>query len=144
MYTSAIILSLAAALNVASAYPVKADLHCRSGPGTSFSVVKTYKLGHQVSITCQTPGTVIKGDELWDKTSDGCYVADWYVKTGTSNYVAPKCGGGGGGSKNLPGLNPTQSKHAQAIINEAKKENLGRQGCAAGIATAIVEVGLRS
>ena len=144
MQLSLIALGLVAAVPMVSAYPVKADtLNCRSGPGTSYKVVKTYKKGADVKITCQTPGTSVEGDTLWDKTSDGCYVADYYVKTGTSGYVAAHCdasGGGGSSSGNLPGLNAVQSSHARAIIGEAKKEGLGRHGCEAGIATAIVEV----
>ena len=46
----------------------------------------------------------------------------------------------GGGSGNLPGLSATQSSHARAIIQEAKNEGLGNQGCLAGIATALTEV----
>jgi hypothetical protein len=66
-------------------------------------------------------------------------------KTGTSNYVVAHCDAGTPPSNppstgNLPGLDATQSKHAQAIIGEAKKEDLGHQGCLAGIATALVEV----
>jgi hypothetical protein len=49
-------------------------------------------------------------------------------------------GASGGGGGNLPGLDATQSSHARAIIAEAKKENLGRQGCLAGIATGLTEV----
>ncbi|KAJ2711300.1 hypothetical protein H4R19_003313 [Coemansia spiralis] len=57
----------------------------------------SYAKGQMVSITCQTPGDTIDGDSIWDMTSDGCYVADYYVKTGSSGYVTGKCGGGGGG-----------------------------------------------
>ncbi|EPS31839.1 hypothetical protein POX_d05969 [Penicillium oxalicum] len=138
MQLSVFALSAALALPLANAYPVKTDgLHCRSGPGTSYSIVKTYNTGTDLTITCQTPGPVINGDELWDKTSDGCYVSDYYVKTGTSGYVAPHCGSSSGG--NLPGLSATQSQHARDIIAEAKREGLGLQGCSAGIATALVE-----
>lgn len=49
--------------------------------------------------------------------------------------------GAGGGSGNLPGLDATQSTHARAIIAQAKSESLGRQGCLAGIATGLTEVG---
>lgn len=107
MYFSALALSAAIALPLAGAYPVKTDgLHCRSGPGTSYSIVKTYAKGTELSISCQTPGTDVDGDSLWDKTSDGCYVTDYYVLTGTSNYVAQRCGssGGGGGSAGGSGV----------------------------------------
>ncbi|KAI8319597.1 hypothetical protein GQ54DRAFT_319992 [Martensiomyces pterosporus] len=111
-YITIAALALSATTQLASGYSITgADVvNCRSGPGTSSSVVKTYKSGDNVSITCQTAGEAIRGDSLWDKTQDGCYVADYYVKTGTSNYVAAKCGGGstppppppsnGGGSSN--------------------------------------------
>jgi len=150
MHISLIALSFAAAIPIVSAYPITGDtVNCRSGPGTNHEVVKQYKKGFDVKVTCQIAGENINGDNLWDKTSDGCYVADYYVKTGTSNFVTAKCAGGSGGGSdkggndkggNLPGLSVTQSKHARAIIGEAKKENLGLQGCKAGIATALVEV----
>nr|WJZ50374.1 GH184 muramidase [Trichocladium asperum] len=142
MQLSLIALTLAAAVPIVSAYPVKETLNCRSGPGTSYKVVKTYKQGADVKITCQTTGPTIKGSNIWDKTQDGCYVADYYIKTGSSGYVAAKCGasgGDGGGSGTLPGLNAVQSKHAKAIVGQAKKDGVGRHGCEAGIATALVE-----
>ena len=92
-------LSTAAAPLVArTTYPITADaLNCRSGPSTSHGVKKTYYSGDELTLACQTPGQSIKGDSLWAKTSDGCYVADYYVSTGTSDYVVDKCGGGGSG-----------------------------------------------
>lgn len=147
MRFSLLALSAVIALPLASAYPVNTDeLHCRSGPGTNHGIVKSYKRGTDLTITCQAAGTDINGDQLWDKTSDGCYVADYYVKTGSSSYVTKRCdgssGGGGDGSSGgkLPGLSATQSKHARDIIAEAKREGLGLHGCTAGIATALVEV----
>ena len=50
----------------------------------------------RVKLTCQTPGETINGDSLWDKTTDKCYVADWFVETGTGNMVVGSCGGGSG------------------------------------------------
>lgn len=140
-------LALSLLTPLATAYPITGDVvNCRSGPGTTYDVVKSYKLNTDVSIKCQAPGTDVQGDSVWDKTADGCYVADYYVKTGSSSYVTTKCGdngggdGGSGSSGNLPGLTSTQTRHAKDIIAEAKSEDLGRQGCLAGIATAIVEV----
>ena len=40
----------------------------------------------------------------------------------------------------LPGLSKVQSAHATKIIGVAEKGKLGRHGCEAGIATALVEV----
>ncbi|KAK4107211.1 glycoside hydrolase family 24 protein [Canariomyces notabilis] len=90
---------LAAALVPALAYPITGDdVNCRSGPGTNYAVKKTYKKGTDVKVTCQTEGTNINGNSIWDKTSDGCYVSDYYVKTGSNGYVTTKCGSSGGGS----------------------------------------------
>lgn len=144
MFTPLLALTFAAIAPLVSAYPITGDgVNCRSGPGTSHSIVKSYKKGLDVAITCQTDGTDVNGNNIWDKTADGCYIADYYIKTGSSSYVTKKCdgsGSGGGSSGTLPGLTATQSKHAKAIIKEAKSESLGRQGCLAGIATALVEV----
>ncbi|KAJ5405808.1 hypothetical protein N7465_007092 [Penicillium sp. CMV-2018d] len=142
MFTPILALAFAAITPIVNAYPITGDVvNCRSGPGTSYSVVKSYKKGADVAITCQAAGTTVNGNEIWDKTSDGCYISDYYIRTGSSSYVTKKCDGssGGGSSGNLPGLTSTQSKHATAIIGEAKREDLGRQGCLAGIATGLVE-----
>ncbi|OAQ98882.1 hypothetical protein LLEC1_05941 [Akanthomyces lecanii] len=40
---------------------------------------------------------------------------------------------------NLPGLNAAQTKYANGIIAQAKKDGVGAHGCQAGIATAMVE-----
>ena len=102
-------------------YPVTDDVNCRSGPGTSFDVQKTYPKGQDVSVTCQAPGTNVNGDTLWDKTTDGCYVADWYVHTGTSNYVTAKCddsSGSSGGSGGSGGSGSCGAPHSnQATID---------------------------
>src|SRR5436190_2232455 len=95
-------LSLATAVSTASAYLIIGDVvNCRSGPSTSYSVVRTYSRGTYVKLQCQTEGESINGDALWDKTDAGCYVADYYVQTGTSNYVTGRCSGGGGGSSGI-------------------------------------------
>ncbi len=98
----------AVAVSVTNAYPITGTtVNCRSGPGTSYAVKKSYAKGADVKVTCQTTGTSVEGNNIWDKTSDGCYVADYYVKTGSSGYVTAKCdaggGGTGGGSSTIPG-----------------------------------------
>lgn len=80
---------------VVTAYPVTGTtLNCRAEPNTSSAIKKVYKKSQDVTITCQTGGPSINGNTIWDKTSDGCYVADYYVKTGSSGYVKDKCSGG--------------------------------------------------
>jgi len=89
----AFVLSLLSFAN--AAYPITGNtVNCRTGPGTSYGVKLTYKKGKKVDISCQTSGTSVNGNNIWDKTSDGCYVADYYVKTGTNGYVTKKCSGG--------------------------------------------------
>ncbi|KAJ5114836.1 hypothetical protein NUU61_000595 [Penicillium alfredii] len=150
VYIPFVALSFAAVAPLVSAYPITGDeVHCRSGPGTNHEVVKSYKKGEDIKVTCQASGTDVKGDELWDKTSDGCYVADYYVKTGTTDAVTETCKGGSGGDDDgndggssggkLPGLSSKQSSHAREIIGVAKKEDLGHRGCTVGITTALVE-----
>ncbi|KAJ1943054.1 hypothetical protein EC988_006331, partial [Linderina pennispora] len=43
-----------------------------------------------VTLSCQIPGTDVKGNNILDKTQHGCYVSDYYVDTG-NGYVAKKC-----------------------------------------------------
>ncbi|OAQ73154.1 NlpC/P60-like cell-wall peptidase [Pochonia chlamydosporia 170] len=91
--------ALAAALPMVSAYPITGnDVNCRSGPSTSDKVVRTYKKGEDVKLSCQTTGESVSGNNIWDKTQHGCYVSDYYVKTGSSSMVTGPCSGGGGGS----------------------------------------------
>ena len=102
----AILAAVASFLAPASAYAITGDnVNCRSGPGTSYAVKKVYKKGTDVKISCQTTGTNINGNNLWDKTSDGCYVSDYYVKTGSNGYVTSKCSSSGGSTCAAPKSN---------------------------------------
>lgn len=40
---------------------------------------------------CQATGPHISGNNLSDKTSDGCYVADFYFNTGMNGFATSKC-----------------------------------------------------
>lgn len=92
-------LTLAAVFSVANAYTISGDgVNCRTGPSTNDAVVTSYPKGVDVKITCQTHGENIQGTTIWDKTSDGCYVTDYYVKTGSSSMVTKDCDGGSSGS----------------------------------------------
>jgi surface antigen len=93
------LLAFTASSVTAAPYPVKAaSLNCRKSPSTSAAVVKTYRKGQDVKITCQITGPTVSGNNIWDKTSDSCYVADYYIKTGTNGFVTSKCHSSGGGS----------------------------------------------
>ncbi|KAJ1951625.1 hypothetical protein FBU59_000030 [Linderina macrospora] len=97
-------IALASLSQLVSGYAINGDnVNCRSGPGTSFDAVRKYSRGDDVTLSCQTEGEAVRGDSLWGKTTDGCYVADYYVQTGTSSYVADKCGASDSGSGNNGG-----------------------------------------
>jgi Uncharacterized protein with a bacterial SH3 domain homologue len=71
------------------------NVNVRSGPGTHFSIVRTLPAGSRVPIYCQCPGESVVGpygtSNIWDNISNGQFVADAYVQTGSDGYVAPKC-----------------------------------------------------
>ncbi|WP_028810204.1 SH3 domain-containing protein [Streptomyces sp. 351MFTsu5.1] len=70
-------------------------LNVRSGPGTGYSVVRVLPEGAKVPIYCQTPGTSVSGpygtSNIWDNVSNGQYVSDAYILTGSDGYVADRC-----------------------------------------------------
>ncbi|MGW0766421.1 SH3 domain-containing protein [Streptomyces sp. NPDC002676] len=71
-------------------------LNVRSGPGTNYGLVGVLPEGSKVHIYCQSPGTTVTGPygttNIWDNISNGQYVSDAYVQTGTNGYVAARCG----------------------------------------------------
>lgn len=78
-------------------YPVAPgyQVNVRSGPGTSYSVVRVLPEGSMVHIYCQTPGTTVTGpygtSNIWDNISNSQYISDAYVNTGSDGYVADRC-----------------------------------------------------
>lgn len=91
-----ILFAVFASTATAVPYPIKTDtLNCRDEPSTGGKVVRTYTKSADIKITCQTYGTDVSGNNIWDKTKEGCYVADYYVKTGVDGFLkdVPKCPG---------------------------------------------------
>ncbi|MFF3505208.1 SH3 domain-containing protein [Streptomyces sp. NPDC003247] len=78
-------------------YPIAPGvrLNVRSGPGTSYPVVKVLAEGTKVPIFCQTPGTTVSGPygttNIWDNIADSQFVSDAYVRTGSDGYIAARC-----------------------------------------------------
>lgn len=70
-------------------------LNVRSGPGTTYSIVRVLPEGAMVPIYCQTPGSTVTGpygtSNIWDNISNGQYVSDAYINTGSDGYVADRC-----------------------------------------------------
>ncbi|MFI2641270.1 SH3 domain-containing protein [Streptomyces sp. NPDC018610] len=78
-------------------YPVAPGvrLNVRSGPGTGYGVIRVLNEGAEVPIYCQSPGTKVTGpygtSTIWDNISNGGYVSDAYVHTGSDGYIASRC-----------------------------------------------------
>ncbi|MDT7845170.1 SH3 domain-containing protein [Streptomyces justiciae] len=78
-------------------YPVAPGyrVNVRSGPGTSYPIVRVLPEGAQVAILCQTPGTTVTGpygtSNIWDCIYSGEYISDTYVQTGSDGYIRPRC-----------------------------------------------------
>ncbi|MET8412649.1 SH3 domain-containing protein [Streptomyces sp. NPDC005195] len=78
-------------------YPIAPGvaLNVRSGPGTGYRIVRVLPEGSRVSIFCQSPGESVSGPygttSIWDNISNGEYVSDAYVRTGSDGYIAPRC-----------------------------------------------------
>ncbi|GGJ46077.1 SH3 domain-containing protein [Streptomyces brasiliensis] len=79
-------------------YPVAPGvrLNVRSGPGTTYGIVRVLPEGARVPIFCQTTGTTVTGpygtSKIWDNIDNGEYVSDAYVYTGSDGNVASPCG----------------------------------------------------
>lgn len=77
---------------VARKYPVTsaASLNTRRGPSTTAEIVDTREPGTIVSVRCQVTGPAAAGSTVWNKLTDGTYVADAYVGAGARKPV-PTC-----------------------------------------------------
>jgi uncharacterized protein YraI len=68
------------------------SLRIRQGPSTSTPIVGSYPNGQMIDLLCQTPGTEVGDNSLWDRTSLG-FVSDRYVQRppGYSQTKLPTC-----------------------------------------------------
>ncbi|MGC5540429.1 SH3 domain-containing protein [Streptomyces griseus] len=78
-------------------YPIAPGyrVNVRTGPGTSYRIVRTLPYGQKIPIYCQKPGERVTGpygtSNLWDNIANGQFVSDAYVYTGRDGYIAPRC-----------------------------------------------------
>lgn len=93
-------------VGVAEAAPtgkVVAATQKMTGPSLKTTQVGTYPAGATLSLQCYERGQSVKGalskyhpnggwDDLWYKTSDGYFVADIDIETGSNNPVTGQCG----------------------------------------------------
>ena len=79
--------------NSGSGYLAKTELNGRATKSVSAAAVKIYPSGSTIKITCQAYGEYAYGSYIWDRTGDGLWVADYYVKTGTDGFLSnmPRC-----------------------------------------------------
>ncbi|MFJ9728202.1 SH3 domain-containing protein [Streptomyces sp. NPDC101209] len=92
------VMGSATSASAATTYPIAPGLrlNVRSGPGTSYPIVRVLPEGSNVAILCQTPGTTVSGyygtSNIWDCIGSDEFISDTYVKTGSDGYIRPRCG----------------------------------------------------
>jgi len=65
-------------------------LRARSGPGTTFAVLRLIPEGAAIQVVCQTrSASVINGSGIWDRLIDGSFVTDYYTTTPAFNDFSP-------------------------------------------------------
>ncbi|KAI8872246.1 hypothetical protein GQ42DRAFT_106258, partial [Ramicandelaber brevisporus] len=105
-------------------YPTNDNVNGRSGPGTQYSVVKSYSKGTKLSVRCQSAGESIDGLNVWDQVEPNVWIFDKYLSTGGKTWLpgVPRCSGGGGGDGGDGGSGGGGSGGGQRIIEFAKKQ----------------------
>jgi uncharacterized protein YraI len=81
---------------VARRYTVtsRTSLYARSGPGTSYSAVRSHAPGTALSVVCQAGGQKVTTSSVWNRLSNGTWVSDYYVSTPSSTgftSALPRC-----------------------------------------------------
>jgi hypothetical protein len=73
-------------------FPVSTTLSGRSSTNTAAPSIREYS--SRVNVTCQIYGSLAYGSYIWDKTTEGVWVTDAYVRTGHDGFVPgiPRCG----------------------------------------------------
>jgi uncharacterized protein YraI len=70
-------------------------LTVRAAPGTGYDAWSSVADGAKITILCQTPGSSVTGtygtSTIWDMISNGGFVSDAYVYTGSDGYVEHQC-----------------------------------------------------
>ncbi|HEX6327905.1 MAG TPA: glycoside hydrolase domain-containing protein [Jiangellaceae bacterium] len=82
--------------SVARTYKVtsKTPLNARSGPATSYSIVRSYDPGASLSVVCQASGQKVGTTVVWDRLTSGAWVSDYYVSTPSNTgftSALPRC-----------------------------------------------------
>ena len=73
------------------------DLNVRSAPSTTSQRIGSVRDGARITITCYARGTVFNGGpydmstDLWNRLTEGGYVTDAMLDTGSDEPVVPPC-----------------------------------------------------
>jgi uncharacterized protein YraI len=81
---------------VARSYKVTSTtaLNARTGPATSYPVVRSYSPGSSLSVVCQTSGQKVGTSSVWNRLTTGAWVSDYYVSTPSNTgftTALPRC-----------------------------------------------------
>lgn len=124
-------------------FPATADLDGRTIKKTSAAGVKTYPKGSNVTVRCQAYGTSAYGSYIWDKTADGLWVPDAYVRTGTTGFVSnmPRCDNDqpSGGTPTGTGGSPTSGGSICDRVGHGQPERNGPSGSTSGTSAQKIE-----
>lgn len=93
----------------ADVFPVNTAVHGRTS--TSTSAPSTGLYSGNVNVVCQIYGSYVGSSNIWDKSTNGDWVPDYYVSTGTTGFKSgiPRCGG-----TNIPTGNPGTNPYPAA------------------------------
>jgi uncharacterized protein YraI len=81
---------------VARAYKVTSStaLNARTGPSSSYSVVRSYDPGASMSVVCQASGQKVGTTSVWNRLTTGAWVSDRYTSTASNTgftSALPRC-----------------------------------------------------
>jgi uncharacterized protein YraI len=81
---------------VARTYTVTSatSLNARTGPASSYPLVRTYAPGASLSVVCQATGQNVGTTSVWDRLTSGAWVTDYYVSTPSNTGFSsrlPRC-----------------------------------------------------
>jgi uncharacterized protein YraI len=70
------------------------SLNARSGPSSSYPVVRTHAPGASLSVVCQSSGQKVRTTAVWNRLTNGTWVSDYYVSTPSNTRFTralPRC-----------------------------------------------------
>jgi len=70
-------------------------VNLRAGPGTNYSILGSLSDGEVVTVSCTANGTTFTGRKgstnKWNQLTNGYWMSDAYLYTGTNDVIAPTC-----------------------------------------------------